>query len=224
MAIFPPLEAADEDGLLAVGGDYSLTMLLEAYCNGIFPWPFEDLPPLWFAPPQRAVLRFDEFHIPKSLRKEARRRRYQISFNGDFAAIMAACAAPRNYADGTWITLEMIDGYTQLHRAGYAHSVEVYEDGTLSGGLYGVAIGAYFSGESMFHHRDGASKFALIALIEHLKDRGATWLDVQQLSPLFAAFGAREIERAEFMKWHRAAITEPVKLFDSIHRRERGGR
>lgn len=214
MAIFPPVEEADEDGLLAVGGDYSVPMLFEAYHGGIFPWPLDDLPPLWFAPPQRAILRLDEFHIPQSLRKELRRRDYEIRINCDFSAVIRACAAPRSYADETWITSAMVAGYTRLHREGWAHSLEIYEDGQLSGGLYGVAIGAYFSGESMFHFRPNASKTALVALVKHLRNRGAKWLDVQQLSPLFAQFGAREIERAEFMRWHGEAIAQPINLFD----------
>lgn len=213
MGIFPPVEEADEDGLLAVGGDYSLPMLLEAYGSGVFPWPIEDLPPLWFAPAQRAILRLDEFHISKSLQKELRRRNYQIACNRDFAAVIRACAGPRSYADGTWITPPMIAGYSQLHEEGWAHSVEVYEDGQLSGGLYGVAMGAYFSGESMFHFRPNASKIALVALVDHLQARGVSWLDVQQLTPFFASFGARDIERAEFMQWHSEASAQPIKLF-----------
>ena len=212
--IFPPLDLADEEGLLAIGGDYSLPMLLEAYRGGIFPWPVEDLPPLWFAPPQRAVLFLEEFHISKTLRRAMRHRDYEIAIDRNFSKVIDACAAPRDYADGTWISDELRLAFKRMHRAGWAHSVEVYEDGELSGGLYGVAIAGYFAGESMFYRRSDASKFALVALVEHLQNRGATYLDAQQLTPLFQAFGAREIERAEFMRRHAQAIDQNVRLFD----------
>jgi leucyl/phenylalanyl-tRNA--protein transferase len=211
--MFPPVDVADDDGLLAIGGDLEIDTLLLAYRSGIFPWPVEGYPTLWFAPPQRAVLFFDEFHVSKSLRKQMRQAHYEIRIDSCFERVIRACAAPRVYEAETWILPEMIEAYEQFHRAGYAHSVEVFAHDELVGGLYGVAIGRYFAGESMFHLASGASKIALVHLVEHLQKQGATWLDVQMPTPLFESFGARCIPRDEFMKMLQNAQNEPGKLF-----------
>jgi leucyl/phenylalanyl-tRNA---protein transferase len=207
--MFPPVDWADEDGLLAIGGDLEVETLRTAYRGGIFPWPVEGLPLLWFAPPQRAILRFDDFHVPRSLRKLLRRQPFEVRTNCNFEEVIRSCAARREYAEGTWITEEMIEGYLRLYRAGNAHSVETYLDGELVGGLYGVSFGGYFCGESMFFTASGASKAALVHLVEHLKKGGATWLDVQMMTPLFAAFGAREVPRAKFTAMLRHAFAQP---------------
>ena len=213
--MFPPVEDADEIGLLCWGGDYEVATLLEAYSSGIFPWPHEGYPPLWFALPERAILEFDRFHIARSLRKTLRKMNWEFRIDEDFAAIIRACAGPRAYADGTWIWPEIIAAYEDLYRAGFAHCVGVYEGDELIGGLYGVSIGGYFAGESIFHRRSDAGKMALIGLVDYLRERGASWIDVQQLTPLLESFGAREIARSAFMKKLRGALKAP-ELFPKL--------
>jgi leucyl/phenylalanyl-tRNA--protein transferase len=212
--MFPPVELATEDGLLAIGSDLEVETLQLAYRSGIFPWPVEGYPLLWFAPPQRALLHFDEFHVSQSLRKLLRKKPFEIRIDYDFTGVMMACANARKYREGTWITDDMITAYSDLHAAGHAHSVETYLDGKLVGGLYGVSWGAYFCGESMFFKETGASKVAVVALVEHLQARGATWLDTQMMTPHFASFGTRLVPRAEFMKKLQHALAQPVQMFD----------
>jgi leucyl/phenylalanyl-tRNA--protein transferase len=229
--MFPPVEMASRDGLLCWGGDYAPETLLLAYRSGIFPWPTDEIPhPLWFAPPRRSILPLDEFHASHSTRKLLRKAPWTVRFNSDFAAVLRGCAAPRRAPcaeraqdieeeAGTWLVPGLIDGLQALHAAGHAHSVEVYEAGAdgeeLVGGLYGIALGGYFCGESMFHRRTGASKYALCHLVEHLRERGAGWIDCQQQTPLFASFGARLIPRRAFMKKLALARDLDVRLFDS---------
>lgn len=212
--MFPPVEHADEDGLLAIGGDLSSRTLHMAYSRGIFPWPVEDLPLLWFAPPQRGILFCDEFIVSRRLRRTLRSGRFKVCIDNDFEAVMRGCAAPREGEDGTWITDEIIKAYTRLHCEGYAHCVATYLDGELVGGLYGVSWGAYFCGESMFHRTADASKAALVHLIEHVQSRGATWIDIQMMTPHFRLFGAREVPRPEFTRMLQGAMQQPVRLFD----------
>ena len=204
MLNFPSVELADEDGVLCIGGNLNSETLCAAYHQGIFPWPiYEEFPVVWFAPPMRGVLFFDEFHIPKSAAKMLRREKYECRTNTAFEQVISHCA---NRPDGTWITPDIIDAYINLHREGVAHSVETYFEEELVGGLYGVSWGKYFCGESMFHLRSGASKAALVHLVEYLKTRGIKWIDIQNISPLFELFGAREIPRAEFMTLLKSAI------------------
>lgn len=205
---------ATEDGLLAVGGKLDVATLRTAYHSGIFPWPVEGYPLLWFAPPTRAVLRFDNFHVSRRLQRALRGAAFEMRIDKDFERVIHACAAQREDAEGTWITAEMIAAYMRLHRAGDAHSVETYLDGVLVGGLYGVAYGAYFAGESMFHTVNDASKAALAHLVGHLQARGATWLDTQMITPLFASFGAAEVPRAQYMRMLEKALAQPVRLFE----------
>lgn len=217
--MFPPLELADDDGLLAVGGEAGADVLCAAYSRGVFPWPVEGLPLLWFAPPQRAVLFLDEFHVPRRLSRSLRAAPFKICTDTNFSAVIRACAAARRHGEGTWITRDMSAAYTRLHHQGSdcglrAHSVEAYRIGELVGGLYGVSRGAYFCGESMFHHQSDASKACVIALAEHLHGRGATWLDIQMMTPLFQSFGAREVPRKKFTVMLRAAWGQPVRLFE----------
>jgi leucyl/phenylalanyl-tRNA--protein transferase len=196
-------DPADELGLVAL--DYRLTVerIISAYRNGIFPWPdgtpFSPIP--WVCPPRRAILEFDALHVPKNLRR-AQRSRTDLRYTLDaaFEQVIHACAAvPRRGQSGTWITPPMIGAYTELHRRGLAHSVEVWEGEALVGGLYGVTAGGIFTGESMFHRISDASKLCVLHLIDHLKSRGATWIDIQQLTPHFVLLGAREITREEFL-------------------------
>lgn len=200
---FPPLEQAlrNPNGLLAAGGDLSAERLLSAYRHGCFPWFQEGQPILWWSPDPRMVLIPEELHVSHSLRKLLRQGRFTVSFDRDFAAVIEACAAPRAYADGTWITPAMQAAYLQLHRQGIAHSVEVWEDERLVGGLYGLAIGRLFFGESMFSRRTNASKVAFVTLAERLRECGFALIDCQMHTAHLASFGAREIPRPEFAEY-----------------------
>lgn len=198
---FPDHSLARPDGLLAVGGDASPERLLAAYRQGIFPWPYEDLPLLWFSPDPRFVLPIGALHISRSLRREMRRQPYEIRFDRRFTEVMRGCATARRrgQSGGTWITEELIEGYQGLFEWGYAHSAEAYLDGTLVGGLYGVAIGDYFCGESMFALEKDASKIAFITLVAALAELGYTTIDCQVHTDHLARFGAEEIPRAVFL-------------------------
>ena len=191
----------DPDGLLAVGGDLSPDRLLYAYRHGIFPWYHGDQPILWWSPDPRAVLLPEEFHVSTSLRKRLRHRGFRLSFDTVFNEVVAACATPRpNQPEGgTWITPEMRTAYARLQQLGYAHSVEIWMDGELAGGLYGIAIGAVFFGESMFSRRRDTSKIALACLSRHLQDWGFALLDCQVQSEHLARLGARTVPRQQFL-------------------------
>ena len=193
---FPPVELADEYGLLAVGGDLEIPSLLLAYRSGIFPWPMRGerrIP--WFAPPKRAVLFLNDFSPARSLSRVL--GRFELGIDLSFPQVVRACGESRR--DGTWITAEIEAAYNDLHTAGFAHSVESYLDGELVGGVYGVSIGGLFTGESMFYRKSNASKIALWALVEFLKAQGVLWIDCQVMNPHLASLGAVEIPRAEFM-------------------------
>ena len=182
LPIFPPPEQADPSGLLAVGGDLSSERLLAAYQAGIFPWYSEGQPILWHSPDPRFVLPLEAFRISRSLRKS--RRRFSVTFDRSFPEVIRACARmPRDDQDGTWITAEMEAAYIDLHRKGFAHSVETRFEGALCGGIYGVSLGAAFFGESMFHTRRDASKVALWALVERLQEWSFDFLDCQVHTP-----------------------------------------
>ncbi|MHC6226255.1 leucyl/phenylalanyl-tRNA--protein transferase [Pseudomonas sp. X10] len=197
---FPPLEKAlhDPNGLLAAGGDLSAERLEQAYRHGCFPWYQDGQPILWWSPDPRTVLFPDELHVSRSLAKLLRQGRYQVSFDTDFAGVIAACAAPRSYSDGTWITESMQAAYCQLHQRGIAHSVEVRQEGELIGGLYGLAMGRLFFGESMFSRADNASKVGFVTLVEQLKQSGFVLVDCQMPTEHLHSFGARAISRASF--------------------------
>lgn len=198
---FPDPALADEDGLLALGVPVTSANLRAAYARGIFPWPVSARHPVpWVSPGERAVLDFAELHIPKTLRQARRRMTWQFTIDRAFPAVMEACAAAHRPGQrGTWITPAMRAGYTALHLDGGAHSVEVWDGERLVGGLYGVDAGGLFTGESMFHLEPNASKLALLHLVEHLRSRGAEWIDIQQLTPHFETLGARVILREEFL-------------------------
>ncbi|MBS1502195.1 MAG: leucyl/phenylalanyl-tRNA--protein transferase [Bacteroidetes bacterium] len=195
--LFPDPELAEEDGLLAVGGDLSIERLLLAYENGIFPWYNEDTPILWYSPHERFVLFPSELKISKSTRQVLRSDKFRMTRDACFANVIRACSAvPRTGQDGTWITEDMIDAYIRLHRSGYAHSVEVWEDNNLAGGLYGVEVGHVFCGESMFSTVRNASKTALIDLCQSGKYE---LIDCQVYTEHLESMGARMISRKEYM-------------------------
>jgi leucyl/phenylalanyl-tRNA--protein transferase len=208
---FPPVEEADEHGLLAVGGDLHVSSLLLAYSNGIFPWPHEGYPMLWFAPAERAILDFDDFHIPSRLARYLKKVNYTFHINTDFAAVIHACrTSVRKRQQGTWITPEIEAAYTALHEAGHAHSFEARTpDGELVGGMYGVMIGRAFSGESMFFRAPHASKFVIVQTVAYFRQHGMTWFDIEVMTPHMALFGAKEVPRAEFMRRLKQAIAQP---------------
>lgn len=199
---FPPVDFADPSGLIAIHGDLEVKTLETAYKSGIFPWPHEGYPLLWFAPPQRAILDFKDFKIPKRLEREFKKTNFVFRINSNFKKVILACAKSKNRKDrGTWILPHMIDAYVAFHQAGFAHSFETYDaEGNLVGGMYGVKISKMFCGESMFYKTTNASKFALINTVAYLKSQGSTWMDIQMLTPLLQSFGAKEIPRQEFMK------------------------
>lgn len=197
---FPPLETAlrEPNGLLAAGGDLQPERLLAAYRHGCFPWYQEGQPLLWWSPDPRTVLFPDELHVSRSLRKRMRHGDYQVTFDKAFAEVIQGCAGPRSYADGTWITTPMQDAYIRLHEMGVAHSVEVWQQGQLVGGLYGLAMGELFFGESMFSRATDASKVGFVTLVERLREWGFALIDCQMPTRHLQSFGARSIPRAAF--------------------------
>lgn len=205
---FPPIHLADEDGLIGVGGDLDYESLLLAYRSGIFPWPFHDHLLAWFAPPTRAVIFLDEFHISTKLRKILRRDTFTSYRDLRFTEVIRRCAEPLNRGSqkGTWITPRMIDAYSDLHNRGYCHSFEAYLGDELVGGLYGIQLGRYFAAESSFFRVPDASKAAMVFMANYLRTQGCTWFDCQVLTPFSESFGAREITRDEFMVLLRAAL------------------
>jgi leucyl/phenylalanyl-tRNA--protein transferase len=188
------------NGLLCAGADLSVDRLLAAYRQGIFPWYSGDEPILWWSPDPRMVLFCDELKVSRSLAKNLRNKGFETRIDTAFSRVIKACAGPRKGESGTWISAEMQAAYAALHRAGHAHSFETWRDGKLVGGLYGVAIGRAFFGESMFSRATDASKVALVALVEELRGRGCPMIDCQQRTPLLASLGAREIPRREFLR------------------------
>ena len=222
----PRLAQQEPNGLLAVGGDLSLPRLIEAYRNGIFPWFCEDEPILWWSPDPRCVFMLDDIHISRSLRRELNKHRYQVSINTAFQQVVEACAAPRKDQPETWILPEMQQAYLQLHHFGFAHSIEVWdaqeENPVLVGGMYGVSIGRFFFGESMFSNRANTSKIALVYLAHYLKNAGLLMLDAQVGNPHLYRMGARDISRESFLKLLKQEINwqQPPNLWQSKVLRE----
>lgn len=200
---FPDVETSlqDPNGLLAAGGGLSPDRLLRAYRNGIFPWFGEEDPVLWWAPDPRMVLMLGELHVSRSLRRTLRSRRYAVTLDTAFGSVMAGCAEPRGDDAGTWITPDMRDAYEELAHLGYAHSVEAWRDGQLAGGLYGVALGRMFYGESMFSRAADASKVCLACLVGQLRRWGFELIDCQMTTSHLGSMGAREIARSEFSRY-----------------------
>jgi len=208
---FPPVEAAlrDPNGLLCAGADLSAARLLAAYRRGIFPWYSGDEPILWWSPDPRMVLFCDALKVSRSLAKNYRNKGFEIRIDSAFSRVIRACAEPRNGEPGTWISKEMQAAYVALHHAGHAHSFETWHEDRLVGGLYGVAIGHAFFGESMFSRATDASKVALVGLVETLQARGFPMIDCQQRTPLLASLGAREIPRRQFLHRLAALVNYP---------------
>ncbi|MGR2738981.1 leucyl/phenylalanyl-tRNA--protein transferase [Billgrantia sp. Q4P2] len=215
---FPPVSHAlrDPEGLLAAGGELTPEWLLAAYRRGIFPWYSDDQPILWWCPNPRMVLFPDELHVSRSLAKRLRNGSFEVTFNREFGSVVQACAAPRQSQPGTWITAEMHTAYVTLHRLGYARSVEVWQGGELVGGLYGVAMGPVFFGESMFSRTSDASKVALVHLVRAMRTGGGRLIDCQMHTRHLASLGARDIARTEFINYLESCLTtsEPT---DSQH-------
>lgn len=198
---FPPVDEANEDGLLAIGGDLSSEALISAYHQGIFPWPINHGMLAWFAPPRRAVLFLDNFHISKRLQRQIKQSRFSTAHNRDFPRVIERCSELDNRGEqnGTWITHEIREAYCELHSLGIAHSFETYDGDELVGGLYGVRFGDFFAAESSFYRKTNASKFSMLALSHYLSSEGITWFDCQMLTPFSESFGAVEIPRSDFM-------------------------
>jgi leucyl/phenylalanyl-tRNA--protein transferase len=208
---FPPVELASPEGLLAVGGDLRAERLLEAYRHGIFPWYNPGQPVLWWSPDPRAVLFPAKLKVARSLRKTLRRKKFDVVLDTAFRDVMQHCALPRpgNPAGGTWITPEMIEAYGVLHDRGLAHSVESWREGKLVGGLYGVAMGSAFFGESMFNRETDASKVAFVHLVRQLERWGYAFIDCQISSTHLFSLGAEEIRRHDFMTRLEQALKQP---------------
>jgi len=218
---FPPAWSANADGLLAVGGQLTSDWLLAAYRQGIFPWPIVEGDTeilAWYSPEPRAILELDSFHVSRRLRRRLRSGEFQVTFDADFEAVVAGCAEPRDTEPDTWITPSLAAAYQNLHELGHAHSVEVWQQAELVGGVYGIAIGGFFSGESMFHRRRDASKVGLAFLVHRLQHRGFTLFDVQQSSQHLQSLGATEIPRREFLGRLRKSVELPVSFADSSPR------
>lgn len=201
---FPNPSLADPDGLLAVGGDLEPETLLCAYKKGIFPWFDSDTPILWWCPDPRAILEFNNLYVSKRLARTLRADKFQVTFNQDFDAVVKGCAYRPE--EGTWITPEVAKAYGKFHQLGHAHSVEVWQKGSLVGGLYGVAIGGLFAGESMFSTVSNASKIALVALVDHLKEKGFQLFDLQIINEHTSMMGASEIPRDDYLARTKCAV------------------
>ena len=209
---FPPVGRAlrDPNGLLAAGGDLSTARLLDAYARGIFPWFGDDDPLLWWSPDPRMVLLPGELHVSRSLRRVIRSGRYVVTLDAAFEDVMSGCAEPRERHDGTWITAEMKEAYGRLAALGYAHSVEVWSGDALAGGLYGVALGRMFYGESMFSRQRDSSKVALTCLVRQLERWGFEMVDCQMSTGHLASLGARDIPRNEFLERVQRLVRLPA--------------
>lgn len=217
---FPPLDIAltEPNGLLAAGGDLSIKRLVTAYAEGIFPWFSEGDPVLWWSPDPRMVLPTDAVRVTRSLRRRLRRDDYELSFDRAFGEVIRACARPRRHESGTWLVPAMIRAYERLHEAGYAHSVEIWNDGTLAGGLYGVTLGRMFFGESMFTRKTDASKMAIVLLATQLARWRFPWIDCQMRTDHLATLGAVDVSRRAFVATVRDLVRlPPVTSWQADH-------
>ncbi|VEG96285.1 leucyl/phenylalanyl-tRNA--protein transferase [Aeromonas encheleia] len=209
---FPdPRHALEEpNGLLAIGGDLSPVRLLAAYHKGIFPWNEPYQPPLWWSPDPRGVVEPERLHIGRSLQKFIRRTSFDISIDRAFNEVIVACAAPRRSASGTWISTPMIDAYQQLHRLGHAHSVEIWQEGQLQAGLYGLSFGRVFCGESMFSRIDNGAKLAMVALCRHFARHGGALIDCQMQNDFLATLGIEQWPRRRFLTKLATLTRQPL--------------
>lgn len=214
---FPPASRASAEGLIFVGGRLSVDRLLDGYRHGIFPWPaYPGEPMLWWTPDPRAIMPLDGMYISQRLRRTMASGKYTVRCNTAFAAVLEGCATGHGREQGTWLTPQMIAAYTELHRQGHAHSVETWHDDQLVGGVYGVAIGGFFSAESMFYRERDASKVALATLVSHLNARGYALLDVQQWTAHTGRLGVIDIPRRDYLRRLAAAIELPVTFGDGL--------
>ncbi len=213
---FPPAETVDAEGLVGFGGELSPEWLLDAYRHGIFPWPItgSDTPMAWWSPDPRAIIELDRFHVPRRLARTCRSGRFEVTRDRDFAGVIRGCATAVDRIGETWLTDAMIEAYIRLFRLGHAHSVEVWHEGRLAGGTYGVCIGGMFAAESKFYRVRDASKVALVHLVEHLRRRGHSLLDIQQLTPHTMRYGAIDIPRKKYLARLAAALAQPVAFDD----------
>ncbi len=211
---FPPAEEAGPEGIVGFGGKLTPEWLLDAYGHGIFPWPTGDpgLPIPWCSPDPRAVIELERFHVPRRLRRTCRNGPFGVTVDQDFAAVIRGCATAGDRQGQTWLTPAMVRAYVRLFELGHAHSIEVWHDGQLAGGTYGVALGGLFSAESMFHYQRDASKVALVRLVRHLHERSYCLLDIQQLTPHTVQFGAMQIPRGEYLRRLAEALRRPVSF------------
>lgn len=207
---FPDPERFDREGLVAVGGELAVPRLVDAYRRGIFPWYAEGFVPMWWSPDPRALMTPDALHVSRSLLRTIRRGGFELTWNRGFRRVMAECGELR--PEGTWVIPEMLDAYEAMHRAGHAHSLEVWRDGELVGGTYGVQIGALFAAESMFHRRTDMSKVALTALLRTVFAAGIELFDVQFVTPHLRSLGAFEIPRRDYLRRLRDVIDRRVSL------------
>jgi leucyl/phenylalanyl-tRNA--protein transferase len=201
---FPDPRKAKPDGLVAIGGDLSVPRLLLAYRSGIFPWTVSPL--TWWSPDPRAIFELDTFHLPRSLSRIVRKGVFRVTIDQAFRQVIEGCATSGPGRESTWITEEFLEAYTTLHKKGHAHSLECWQDEQLAGGIYGVAVGGLFAGESMFHRSSNASKVALYHLFEHLKLHGFVLFDIQMLTPITAALGGINISRKDYLKRLERAV------------------
>nr|WP_321514412.1 leucyl/phenylalanyl-tRNA--protein transferase [uncultured Pseudodesulfovibrio sp.] len=210
--VFPDPEEADADGLLAVGGDLSPQRLLTAYANGIFPWYGDDSPILWWSTNPRLVVFPEEFHLPRSLRRVLNKGTFSFTLDTRFSSVIRQCACcSRPEQDGSWIVDDMVEAYVMLHKLGYAHSVEAWQGDDLVGGLYGVSLGSVFFGESMFYHVPDASKAAFAVLVDQLRRWNFNLIDCQQTTDHLLRFGAREVQRYQFLQMIREGMEKPTR-------------
>lgn len=205
---FPDPSRADQDGYLAAGGDMSVETLLYAYSRGIFPWTSD--PITWWSPDPRAIFEIDRFHVPRRLERMMKQKVFDVTFDKAFPRVMEECARPMPGREKTWISKAFIEAYTRLHKRGYAHSVECWKAGSLVGGVYGVSIGGFFAGESMFHTESNASKVALASLMRRLLEKGFTLFDTQVPNPHLERLGISMIPRNEYLQRLETAISLPV--------------
>jgi leucyl/phenylalanyl-tRNA--protein transferase len=209
---FPPPDHAEPDGLLAVGGDLRSERLLRAYELGIFPWYAHGQPILWWSPDPRIIFEPGQFHLPRRLQQKLRQKRFRVTFDRAFSEVIQACATvPREGQGGTWITRQMINAYTRLHKIGFAHSAESWLDGELAGGVYGISLGRCFFGESMFFRKTDASKVALAGLMSLLRDWNFDLFDAQVTNPHLLRLGGKEIPRAVFLQRLKRALAYPTR-------------
>jgi len=225
---FPAVAFAlvEPNGLLAFGGDLSVSRLINAYQSGIFPWFGDEEPYLWWSPDPRGILELDKFHVSKSLRKSLKKAEYQVTLNNDFLGVINRCSKIPRKASGvaqmsdtttqTWITEDMLSAYIKLHEAGYAHSIEIWYKEDMVGGLYGVSVGGVFCGESMFHTRTDASKVGFYALVQHMKNYNMGFIDCQMETPHLATLGCETVSREHFLK--RLAQYKDNKIASEIWR------